>query len=67
MYSVIVLLMLTISNKFNKGEISRVLNSSRDSVLSHLNKLRKINKTIDVIYAYVEFYVNYRIVEYMSR
>lgn len=59
--------MLTISNKFNKGEISRVLNSSRDSVLSHLNKLRKINKTIDVIYAYVEFYVNYRIVEYMSR
>lgn len=67
MYSVIVLLMLTISNKFNKGEISRVLNSSRDSVLSHLNKLRKINKTIDVIYAYVEFYVNYRIVEHMSR
>lgn len=59
--------MLTISNKFNKGEISRVLNSSRDSVLSHLNKLRKINKTIDVIYAYVEFYVNYRIVEHMSR
>lgn len=59
--------MLTISNKFNKGEISRVLNSSRDSVLLHLNKLRKINKTIDVIYVYVEFYVNYRIVEHMSR
>lgn len=61
-----VLLMLTISNKFNKGEIDRVLNNSRDSVLSHLNKLRTVNKTIDVICVYVEFYVNYRIVEHTS-
>lgn len=42
--------MLTISNKFNKGEIDRVLNNS---VLLYLNKLRKINETIDVIYIYM--------------
>lgn len=59
--------MLTVSNKCNKGEIDRVLNNSRDSVLSYLNKLRKINKSVDVVYVYVEFYVNYRIVEHTSR